>query len=53
MTSILILFAIIGVVVLLSKFLPNIIASIPAVIGIIFLAIIIGGVIFFVTLPTI
>ena len=52
MIPIVILLATIGAIILLSKFLPNIIASIPAVIGLVILALIIGGVAFFLTLPT-
>ena len=36
---------IIGVVMLLSKFLPDIFRAIPAVIGLIILAILIGGIV--------
>ncbi len=52
MGALVIVLVIIGAIVLLSKFLPNIIASIPAVIGLIILAILIGGVALFVGLAT-
>jgi len=41
---------IIGIVMLLSKFLPDILRAIPAVIGLIILAILIGGVVLIISL---
>ncbi|MBP1578041.1 MAG: hypothetical protein J6C75_06130 [Oscillospiraceae bacterium] len=41
---------IIGVVMLLSKFMPDILRAIPAVMGLIILAILIGGIIFVINL---
>ena len=42
--ALLVVLCIIGVVMLLSKFLPDILKAIPAVIGLIILAILIGGI---------
>ena len=43
MIPLIVVLCIIGVVMLLSKFLPDILRAIPAVIGLIILAILIGG----------
>lgn len=45
MAPLIVVLCIIGVVMLLSKFLPDILRAIPAVIGLIILAILIGGII--------
>lgn len=50
MTALFIVLCVIGAVMLLSKFLPDILRAIPAVIGLIILALLIGGVIFIVYL---
>ena len=50
MTGIFILLAVIGAIALLSMLLPSIARSIPAFIGLIVLAVMIGGVIFFITI---
>ncbi len=50
MAPLIVLLCIIGVIALLSKFLPNIIASIPAFIGLITLILLIGGVLFVLTI---
>ena len=50
MMALVVVLCIIGAVMILSKFLPNILAAIPAVIGLIILAILIGGVVGFVSL---
>ena len=52
MIPLIVVLCIIGVVMLLSKFLPDILKSIPAVIGLIILAILIGSVLFVVSLFT-
>ena len=41
---------IIGIVMLLSKFLPDILKAIPALIGLIILAVLIGGIVLIVNL---
>lgn len=43
MVPLIVVFCIIGVVMLLSKFLPDILRAIPAIIGLLILAILIGG----------
>lgn len=50
MMTLVVVLCIIGIVMLLSKFMPDILRSIPAVIGLIILAIIIGGVVFIIDL---
>ena len=45
MIPLIVVLCIIGVVMLLSKFLPDILRAIPAVIGLIILAILIGGIV--------
>jgi len=46
MVPLIVVLCIIGVVMLLSKFMPDILRAIPAVIGLIILAVLIGGIIF-------
>ena len=46
MVPLIVVLCIIGVVMLLSKFMPDILKSIPAVIGLIILAILLCGVVF-------
>lgn len=50
MVALVVILCVIGVIALLSKFLPNILASIPAVIGLILLVLIVGGVILILSL---
>lgn len=50
MMPLVVVLCIIGVVVLLSKFLPDILKAIPAVIGLIILAILIGSIVFVIDL---
>ena len=52
MIPLIVVLCVIGVVMLLSKFLPDIFASIFSVIGLIILAILIGGIIFVISLFT-
>ena len=50
MIPLIVVLCIIGVVMLLSKLLPDILRAIPAVIGLIILAILIGGVVLIINL---
>ena len=50
MIPLIIVLCVIGAVTLLSKFLPDILKSIPAVIGLIILAILIGGIVLAISL---
>ena len=52
MVPLFVVLCIIGVVTLLSKLLPDILRAIPAVIGLIILAILIGGIMFVIWLFT-
>ena len=52
MTALVIALVCIAVIVLLSKFMPDIIKSIPAIIGLIIIVCIVGGVAFFIWIGT-
>ena len=52
MMPLVIVLCVIGAVMLLSKFMPDILRAIPAVIGLIILAILIGGIVFVIYLFT-
>ena len=52
MVPLIVVLCIIGVVMLLSKFMPDILRAIPAVIGLIILAVLIGGIILVIWLFT-